>query len=67
VFFFHVVKNIKERLKGCDEVVRTGKIKDINYLHFCRNDFEFKIAKHNIYTKWITNGLSDFKNYFDEQ
>jgi hypothetical protein len=45
-----VVKNIKERLKGCDEVVRAGIIKDINYLHFCRNDFEFNIAKHNIYT-----------------
>jgi hypothetical protein len=36
--FFHVQKNVRERLKGCDEIVKTGIIKDINYLHFCRND-----------------------------
>jgi hypothetical protein len=61
--FFHVQKNVRERLKGCDEIVKTGIIKGINYLHFCRNN----AAKHNIYNKWVANGLSDSKNYFDEQ
>ncbi len=47
--------------------MKTGIVKDINYLHFCRNVLEFNAAKHNIYNKWVANGLSYFKNYFDEQ
>ena len=34
---------------------------------FCKNEFEFTLAKYNIYNKWHTMGLTDFKNYFDEQ
>ena len=52
--FFHVMKNVKERLKCVDEAVKHGIVKDINYLHFCKNEFEFTLAKHNIYNKWQT-------------
>jgi hypothetical protein len=65
--FFHVIKNCKEHLKGVDEKLKSHVVNDINYLHFCRNEFEFKIAKYNIYEKWVANGLVDFKNYFETQ
>ena len=36
-------------------------------MHFCKSEFEFVIAKSNIYNKWVQNGLSDFREYFDSQ
>lgn len=65
--YFHVVKNVKELLKGINENIKSGIVKDLNYMHFCRNQFEFEIAKYNIYKKWEVNDLVDFKNYFDKQ
>jgi hypothetical protein len=66
--FFHVLKNVKEHLKGVDEKIKTEIVKDINYMHFCRNIFEFEVCKSKIYNKWITKfGLVDFKNYFENQ
>jgi hypothetical protein len=45
---FHVIKNCKEHLKGVDEKIKSQVVIDINYLHFLRNQFEFKIAKYNL-------------------
>ena len=42
-------------------------IQDINYMHFCKNEVEFTIAKNNIYNKWLNDGLIEFKIYFDTQ
>ncbi len=41
--FFHVLKNVKEHLKGVDEKIKTEIVKDINYMHLCRNIFEFEV------------------------
>ena len=65
--FFHLQKYVKERLKNQDEQIKSEVIKDVNFMHFCKSEFEFVIAKYNIYNKWIQMGLTEFKDYFDSQ
>jgi hypothetical protein len=65
--YFHVLKNVKEDLKGVDEKIKSEIVADIKFMHYCRNIYEFEICKFNIYNKWEKFGLHDFKNYFDNQ
>jgi hypothetical protein len=55
--YFHVQKNVKEYLKSFEEKIRTEVLEDISYMHFCRNEYEFIIAKLNIYQKWESKGI----------
>ena len=66
--FFHVLKNVKEHLKGVDEKIKNEIVSDIKFMHYCTNIYEFEICKFNIYNKWEQKfGLTDFKNYFHNQ
>ena len=50
-FFFmynKIFKNVYEKLKS--EVIQ-----DVNFMHFCKSECEFVIAKSNIYIKWMQN------------
>ncbi len=61
------MKNVKEHLKGVDEKLKSEIVADIKFMHYCRNIYEFEIYKFNIYNKWEKFGLTDFKNYFNNQ
>jgi hypothetical protein len=65
--FFHLQKIFKERLKNQDAQIKSEIIKDVNFMHFCKSEFEFAIAKYNIYNKWIKMGLTEFKEYLYSQ
>ncbi len=65
--FFHVQKNVKEYLKNKDEKIKAEIVKDLNFMHFCRNVVVFTVAKSSIYKKWDENGLSEFRAYFEKQ
>jgi hypothetical protein len=67
ICFFHVQKNVKEYLKNKDEKIKAEIVKDLNFMHFCRNVVEFTVAKSSIYKKWDENGLSEFRAYFEKQ
>ena len=65
--YFHVQKNVKEYLKSVCEKLRSEVVEDVSYMHFCRSELEFIIAKFNIYQKWEAKGLNEFKEYFEKQ
>ena len=45
--FFHLQKNVKEHLKNIDKKLKTDVIADVSYMHYCKNEMEFVIAKKN--------------------
>jgi hypothetical protein len=68
--YFHVIKNVKERLKSNekkDDKFIDTIIKDIRYLHFTTNKFEYAIYEKKFFNKWISIGLASFKEYFNDQ
>ena len=64
MFFFHVMKNCKEHLKGVSEQLKKKILKKIRALHMSRNSIEFQLRLEAFSQFLIEHNLQDFLNYF---
>ena len=67
--FFHVKFNCKKNYKDCGLTTEDWKIldSDIDYLHECLGETEFKLKKDEIIEKWTKLGWINWLEYFSKQ
>lgn len=67
--YWHLKKNVNEN--WCDYDVpmdyRDSIIQDINTLHYCIDENEFKFLKTSVLDKWTSSGLHKYVDYFSKQ
>ncbi|OWY97251.1 hypothetical protein PHMEG_00032271 [Phytophthora megakarya] len=59
--WFHVCQNVWKKSRKLPRLQRDGIFRDLNDLHFCRNEVEFETKKDNILSSWSTAGETCFK------